>query len=98
MSKTTRLLARKSAEPNILRTSAGPDHAARSTIENQRRRGCSASGCFLQNSTSVFLAPEERRVSPHVLVIGVAHRLSAQRIRFQLREPERREGLVSCKP
>jgi hypothetical protein len=23
-------------------------------MENQRRRGCSASGCFFQNSTSVF--------------------------------------------
>lgn len=55
MSKTTRFPARKSAEPNAARTSDGPNQAARSTIENQRRRGCSASGCFFQNSISVCL-------------------------------------------
>lgn len=52
--KTTRLSATKSAAPNIARTWAGLVQAAFSTIENQSRRGCSASGCFLQNSTSVF--------------------------------------------
>ena len=34
--------------------SAGPDQDAFSTIENQRRRGPSASACFRQNSISVL--------------------------------------------
>jgi hypothetical protein len=53
MSKTTRLLARKSAVPNAARTSRGPDHAARSTIENHSLRGPSASLCLVQNVTRV---------------------------------------------
>jgi hypothetical protein len=54
MSKTTRLSARKSADPNIRRMSSGPFQLAPETMENQSRSGLSASACFLQKETSVL--------------------------------------------
>lgn len=54
MSKTTRLSARKSADPNTRRMSSGPFQFAPETMENQSRSGLSASACFLQKAASVL--------------------------------------------
>ena len=64
ISKTTRPFAKKSAEAKTARICSGPDHSARSTIENYRRRGCSALGCFCQNSPNLGPYLNMRSESP----------------------------------